>query len=55
MLAREAAVLWMRFGLGGDPARALQEVGDRLGLTRERVRQLELETLHSLRTWLKAD
>jgi RNA polymerase primary sigma factor len=45
---REASVIRMRFGL--DPFRpmTLREVGDNLGLTRERVRQLEHQALQKL-------
>ena len=45
---REASVIRMRFGL--DPFRpmTLREVGDNLGLTRERVRQLENQALQKL-------
>jgi RNA polymerase primary sigma factor len=52
---RKAAVLRMRFGLDGEPPRTLQEVGDRLGLTRERVRQIEREALRNLREQLEGD
>src|SRR5262249_43775994 len=38
---REAAVLRLRYGLGGEEPLTLQQIGDRLGLTRERVRQIE--------------
>ncbi|MGZ4664137.1 MAG: RNA polymerase sigma factor [Frankiaceae bacterium] len=47
--AREREVLRLRFGLSDGRPRTLQEVGDRLGLTRERIRQLERETLAQLR------
>ena len=38
----------MRYGLGGAEAQTLEEIGRRLGLTRERVRQIELESLRRL-------
>jgi len=48
MEPRDATVLKMRYGLCGHEARTLQEIGDRLGLTRERVRQIEIEVLNRL-------
>jgi len=45
---REAAVVRMRFGLGNDASMTLREVGENLGLTRERVRQLESQALDRL-------
>jgi len=42
-------VLSLRFGLDGDKPRTLEEVGDALGITRERVRQLETRALRELR------
>jgi RNA polymerase primary sigma factor len=46
--AREREVVTLRYGLGGTEPRTLEEIGRRLGLTRERVRQIELESLRRL-------
>ncbi len=43
-------VLAMRFGLEGHTPKTLEEVGTDLGITRERVRQLESRALHELRS-----
>jgi RNA polymerase primary sigma factor len=45
---RDAAVVKMRYGLCGHEIRTLKEIGTRLGLTRERVRQIEIEVLNRL-------
>jgi len=45
---RDATVLKMRYGLCGHEIRTLKEIGARLGLTRERVRQIEIEVLNRL-------
>lgn len=45
---RERKVVVMRFGIGSDDALTLDEVGARLGVTRERVRQIEKGALAKL-------
>lgn len=45
---REATVLRLRFGLHDNEPRTLKEIGETLGLTRERVRQIETEALGKL-------
>ena len=47
---RELRVLQMRYGLVDGEPLTLNEVGRRMGITRERVRQLEAQALHRLRT-----
>jgi RNA polymerase nonessential primary-like sigma factor len=46
---RERTNQVLRFGIGGAPSLTLEEVGGRIGLTRERVRQIELDVLRRLR------
>ncbi|MGI8920829.1 MAG: sigma-70 family RNA polymerase sigma factor [Solirubrobacteraceae bacterium] len=46
--AREREVLVLRYGIGGRPPQALKEIGDRLGVTPQRVRQLEAQALGRL-------
>jgi RNA polymerase primary sigma factor len=46
---RMRRVLTLRFGLDGEPPQTLEEVGAGLGITRERVRQLESRALRELR------
>jgi DNA-directed RNA polymerase sigma subunit (sigma70/sigma32) len=43
-------VLALRFGFVDDRPRTLEEVGQELGVTRERVRQLEKQALNLLRS-----
>ena len=47
---REKEVLRLRYGLGTDREYTLEEIGRRLSVTRERVRQIEARALQKLRT-----
>jgi RNA polymerase sigma factor (sigma-70 family) len=51
---RERTVVTLRFGLGGEEPLTLERIGGRLGLTRERVRQIEGAALQHLRRLLAA-
>ena len=46
---REATILRLRYGLMGEDPMTLKQIGERIGLTRERVRQIEHEALGKLR------
>ena len=46
---REQEVVVLRYGLDGNPPRTLSDVGKRLGITRERVRQIKEKALLRLR------
>ncbi|MBI1338371.1 MAG: sigma-70 family RNA polymerase sigma factor [Phycisphaera sp.] len=52
---REATILRLRFGLDGQEPMTLKEIGKQIGLTRERVRQIEIEALAKLNTRLASD
>ena len=52
---RERDVVIMRFGLDGEQPRTLEQIGKRFGLSRERVRQIERETMTKLRDPQRAD
>jgi RNA polymerase primary sigma factor len=45
---RDRRVLELRYGLRGEEPHTLEHIGKRLGITRERVRQIEVESLHRL-------
>jgi RNA polymerase primary sigma factor len=51
--SREALLVRARFGLDGNPCRTLDEVGEQLGVTRERVRQLQNNALAKLRKMIQ--
>ncbi|MEJ2011055.1 MAG: sigma-70 family RNA polymerase sigma factor [Anaerolineales bacterium] len=48
--AREAQVLMLRYGFTDGRSHTLQEVGDKLGITRERVRQIEMQAMSRIRS-----
>ena len=46
----EAKVLRMRFGIGNDTRHTLEQIGNEVGLTRERIRQIEIKALGKLKS-----
>ena len=52
---RDARVIKLRFGLEGQPPLTLKEIGREVGLTRERVRQIEMEALRRLQAQMMDD
>ena len=51
---RDADVLRMRYGMGGHEPMTLQEIGEKIKLSRERVRQIEVQAIRKLRRALSA-
>ena len=46
---REKTIIKLRYGMDGDPdPKSLEQIGRELGITRERVRQIELQALQRL-------
>jgi len=52
---RERRVLELRYGLGGEPPRTLDEVGRTFNVTRERIRQIEHKALCKLQALAETD
>lgn len=50
---REQDIVRMRFGLGGEMPKTLQDIGDKYKLTRERVRQIESAAVRKMKQFLK--
>ena len=46
---REQTVIRLRFGIGQDESRTLEQVGRNLSVTRERIRQIEAKALKKLK------
>jgi RNA polymerase sigma factor (sigma-70 family) len=54
LAANERTVLRRRFGLDGEPAETLEAIGQHLGYSRERIRQIEQAGLRKVRSLLRA-
>lgn len=52
---REATILRLRFGLDGEEPLTLKQIGEIVGLTRERVRQIEIAALKKLNERMSSD
>jgi len=52
---REAKILRLRYGLDGEEPRTLQDIGKEIGLTRERVRQIEIHALKKLNRRMESE
>ncbi len=52
---REAAVLRLHYGIGGHRPLSLKEIGKKLGLTRERIRQIRRDALTNLYEYMEGE
>ncbi len=52
---KQRIVVERRFGLGGRDKATLEQVGNEIGVTRERVRQIQIDALRRLRTILETE
>jgi RNA polymerase primary sigma factor len=52
---RERIILTLYYGIGGADPLTLEQIGDRLGYTRERIRQLKVQALERIRSTGRAD
>lgn len=55
LTSREAQIIELRFGIGHKHALTLEQIGQRFGLTRERIRQIEAKALSKLRNHKSAN
>ena len=53
--AREAEVIRCRYGLVPGPKQTYEQIAGRIGVSRERVRQIEREALDRLKLWVSED
>jgi len=52
---KQRVVVERRFGLHGYRRATLEQIGNEIGVTRERVRQIQLDALKNLRTMMEND
>ncbi|MBM4223173.1 MAG: sigma-70 family RNA polymerase sigma factor [Gammaproteobacteria bacterium] len=52
---KQREVVMRRFGLRGLEQRTLEEVGEEIGLTRERVRQIQVDALFQMKSFLGSE